>query len=60
MYKRQNDALTLRVTVSGSGNMKLMKTPVVKFPKDFETYDAKITDQTKVGRGGVSGNKIFD
>lgn len=57
---KTNDALTLRVTVSGSGNMKLMKTPVVKFPKDFETYDAKITDQTKVGRGGVSGNKIFD
>ena len=57
---KTNDALTLRVTVSGSGNMKLMKAPVVNFPKDFETYDAKITDQTKVGRGGVSGNKIFD
>ena len=40
--------------------MKLMKAPVVNFPKDFETYDAKITDQTKVGRGGVSGNKIYD
>lgn len=57
---KTNDALTLRITVSGSGNMKLMKAPVVNFPKDFETYDAKITDQTKVGRGGVSGNKIFD
>ena len=57
---KTNDALTLRVTVSGSGNMKLMKAPVVNFPKDFETYDAKITDQTKVGRGGVSGNKIYD
>lgn len=57
---KANDALTLRVTVSGNGNMKLMKAPVVKFPKDFETYDAKITDKTKVGRNGVSGNKVFD
>ena len=57
---KANDALTLRVTVSGNGNMKLMKAPEVKFPKDFETYDAKITDKTKVGRNGVSGNKVFD
>ena len=55
-----NDALTLRLTVSGSGNMKLMKAPAVNFPKDFETYDAKITDKIKVGRTGVSGNKSFD
>lgn len=57
---KTNDALTLRVTVSGTGNMKLMKAPNVQFPKDFETYDAKITDKTKIGKGGVSGNKIFD
>ena len=57
---KANDALTLRVTVSGNGNMKLMKTPLVDFPKDFETYDAKITDKTKAGHNGVSGNKVFD
>lgn len=57
---KTNDALTLRVTVSGSGNMKLMKAPTVDFPKDFETYDAKITDKTKIGKGGSSGNKVFD
>lgn len=57
---KTNDALTLRVTVSGSGNMKLMKAPSANFPKDFETYDAKVTDRTKVGMEGVSGNKVFD
>ena len=57
---KANDALTLRVVVSGEGNMKLMKAPEARFPKDFETYDAKITDKTKVGRDGVSGNKVFD
>ncbi len=57
---KSNDAVTLQVTVSGQGNMKLMKAPTVKFPKDFETYDAKIKDKTKVGRNGVSGSKVFD
>lgn len=57
---KSNDALTLRLTVSGEGNMKLMKAPVVDFPKDFETYDAKITDKTKIGKSGAVGSKVFD
>lgn len=57
---KANDALTLRVTVSGSGNMKLMKAPQPAFPTDFETYDAKITDKTKIGVHGVTGNKVYD
>lgn len=55
-----NEALTLRLIVSGKGNMKLMKAPAVSFPKDFETYDAKETDKTTIGAGGASGNVIFD
>src|SRR5574344_1795688 len=57
---KTNDPVTLRVTVNGIGNMKLIKDPVVKFPKDFETYDAKITDNTKLTRNGVEGKKIYD
>lgn len=55
-----NDAVTLRVVVSGQGNMKLITAPNVNFPKDFETYDAKVTDKTSVGASGTSGNKVFD
>lgn len=57
---KTNDALTLRLTVSGTGNMKLMKAPLVNFPKDFESYDAKTTDNTKIGREGATGQMIFD
>ena len=28
-------------------NLKLLKEPVVNFPKDFDKYDAKVTDKTK-------------
>ena len=45
---KTNDPLTIRVTITGTGNMKLMKAPEVKFTKDFDTYDVKVTDKTKL------------
>lgn len=57
---KANDALTLKLTVSGNGNMKLMKSPEVQFPNDFETYDAKVNDNIKIGREGASGDKVFE
>ena len=55
-----NDAATLRLVVSGQGNMKLMKAPVVDFPKDFEVYDPKQTDKTVNTSSGAKGNFLFD
>ena len=57
---KANDPVTLRVIVSGAGNMKLMKEPVVDIPKDFDKYDAKITDKTKITINGAEGNIIYD
>jgi hypothetical protein len=55
-----NDAATLRLTVSGQGNMKLMKAPKVNFPQDFEIYDPKIMDKTTNTSLGAKGNVVFD
>ena len=55
-----NDALTLSITVSGSGNIELVSAPAVKFPSDFETYDPKITTNINNTSSGVSGTKKFD
>lgn len=57
---RANDPVTLRVIVGGIGNLKLIKQPVVSFPKDFDKYDAKVTDKTKLTENGVEGNMIYD
>jgi tetratricopeptide (TPR) repeat protein len=57
---RANDPITLRVIVSGIGNLKLIKEPVVNFPKDFDKYDAKVTDKTKLTSNGVEGSMIYD
>lgn len=57
---KANDAVTLRVKIKGAGNMKLIDTPEVKFPKDFETYDAKVTDNFGITTNGYSGSKDFE
>lgn len=57
---KANNPVTMRVIVSGRGNLKLIKKPEVKFPKDFDTYDAKVTDKTKLTSNGVEGNMVYD
>lgn len=55
-----NDAASLRMVVSGHGNMKLMKAPKVEFPKDFEVYTPKQNDKTSITSSGAKGNVIYD
>lgn len=57
---KANDALTLKVRVKGTGNMKLISAPEVAFPKDFETYDAKTTDNFSITHSGLSGSREFE
>ena len=57
---KANDPVTLRVTVKGKGNMKLLKQPVVNFPRDFDTYDAKVSDKTHLTASGVEGSITYD
>lgn len=52
--------VTLRVVIGGNGNLKLIKQPVVTFPKDFDKYDPKVTDKTSLTASGIGGNMIYD
>ena len=57
---KANDPVSMRVIVSGIGNLKLIKQPVVNFPKDFDKYEPKITDKTKLTSNGIEGSMIYD
>lgn len=57
---KTNDAINLKVVISGKGNMKLINTPNVAFPKDFETYDAKVTDNFSISTDGLTGTRQFE
>lgn len=55
-----NDAVNLKVIVSGSGNLKLAEAPAMKLSPDIEVYDPKVTDDIKNNISGTSGQKTFE
>ena len=52
-----NEAVTITLTVSGTGNVELLQMPTPVFPPDFEVYDPKITTSTDVNSQGLTGTK---
>ena len=55
-----NDAVTVRVILSGTGNLKLVKTPEMKFPQDFDIYDPKVENKYTIKGGRQTGNKVYE
>ncbi|MFA5419133.1 MAG: BatD family protein [Bacteroidales bacterium] len=55
-----NDAVTLTVEISGTGNIELLTLPEVRFPVDFETFEPKITTNDSPYTNGISGKKKFE
>ena len=54
---KTNEAFTLTLTVSGTGNIELLQMPEPNFPPDFEVYDPKITTSANTSVNGLSGTK---
>ena len=57
---RTNDAVTVKLVIKGSGNMKLISTPELKFPEDFEVYDPKVTNNFDVSTAGLTGSQTIE
>lgn len=55
-----NEPITLKLDISGSGNMKLIKTPDVKWPEGFESYDPKVSNSYQTTDSGMSGTKSIE
>ena len=53
---RANDALTYKVVLRGTGNMKLLEAPKISFPHDFDVYDPKVIKDIN----GTSGTVTFE
>ncbi len=57
---KAGDPVKVRIVVGGNGNLKLIKQPELVLPKDFDKYDAKVTDKTKLTASGLTGNMLYD
>lgn len=57
---KTNDAVTVKLVLSGTGNMKLISAPEIKFPQDFEVYDPKTDNKFQLTREGLTGTQTIE
>lgn len=57
---KSNTPITVTLTLSGTGNLKMLKTPELKFPADFEAYEPKVTNNFTTSASGQQGKKVIE
>jgi len=57
---KSNEAMTLKLIVSGTGNLNLINPPKIELPQDFEAYEPKTSDKTIASDNGMSGSVSFE
>ena len=56
---KANEAVEIKVRITGRSNLKLIDAPVLNFPPDIEAYDPKTSDKITVNGAGMSGTREF-
>ncbi|MBU1101454.1 MAG: BatD family protein [Bacteroidetes bacterium] len=56
---KTNESITLRVTINGTGNIKLLDVPKPQLPPGFEQYEPKVSE-TIARKGAISGTKVVE
>ncbi|WP_126246018.1 BatD family protein [Chitinophaga rhizosphaerae] len=54
-----DDALSLKVAISGRGNVNLLNAPPLDIPAAFEKYDPTVTDNIEKNSNPLSGSRTF-
>lgn len=57
---KAGEAMTYRLKISGSGNLKMMNAPNLVFPDSFEVYPSNPINNVKYSANGCTGDKVFD
>lgn len=57
---KANEAISLKLKISGNGNLKLADFPSIEFPADLESYDPKVSENFKASVSGVNGTKSIE
>jgi len=55
-----NEAVSFKIKIQGQGNIRTLPEPKVVFPKDFETYPPKITEDIQREGATISGSKTYE
>ncbi len=57
---KTNEPLSYKVTIAGTGNIKVLESPTIEVPADFEQYTPKVSDNINRRDAKISGTKTFE
>lgn len=57
---KSNESISLKLTVSGNGNMKIVDKINIDFPASFDVFDPKISNNINSSASGSRGSKTFE
>ena len=55
-----NDALTLRLDISGTGNIRTLPEPRLNLPATFEVYPPEMREEVEPTADGVRGSRVYE
>lgn len=55
-----DEAFSLKIKISGTGNIKMLPAPEIPFPGEFEVYDPKIEQRVNRRGNSISGSKEYE
>ncbi|MEL6697704.1 MAG: BatD family protein [Bacteroidota bacterium] len=54
------EAITLKMVLSGQGNIRQMKNPELNLPPDFEVYEPNVSEKTRLKGGIFGGERVYE
>lgn len=57
---KTNEPISLKATITGSGNVKILEAPKLNLPSDFEQYDPKVKENIERTGSAINGTKTFE
>jgi hypothetical protein len=57
---KSGEPVSLKVSISGDGNIKLLEAPEIELPPGIESYPPKVTDKIERRNATISGTKTFE
>lgn len=57
---KAHESITIKLEISGTGNIKLIQNPEIKLPTNFEDYDPTINNDVKVAGNGLTGTRTIE
>ncbi|MEL6133509.1 MAG: BatD family protein, partial [Bacteroidota bacterium] len=58
--QKTGEAITLKMVLSGQGNIRQMRNPELNLPPDFEVYEPNVNEKARLRGGIFGGERVYE